>query len=183
MIKLGQALIQSNWCPYTRKGHLRTQLEGSHSQGEEWVSESHSVMSDLLRLHGLYRPEYWPGQNTGVGSPSFLQGIFPTQGSDPGLPCCRQILYQLSHKRSPRIMEWVACPFSSGSSWPRNWTGVSFIALQVDFLPAELSGKPKERGDASKETKPTNTLISDLQSPKLWKLHFHCLSHSVCDIL
>ena len=56
-----------------------------------------------------------PGHNTGVGSLSLLQGIFPTQGSNPGLPHCRQILYQLSHKGSPRILEWVAYPFSSGS--------------------------------------------------------------------
>ena len=57
-----------------------------------------------------------PGQNTGVGSLSLLHGIFPTQGSNPGLPHCRRILYQLSHKGSPRILEWVAYPFSSGSS-------------------------------------------------------------------
>ena len=38
------------------------------------------------------------GQNTGVGSLSLLQGIFPTQGSNPGLPHCRQILYQLYFK-------------------------------------------------------------------------------------
>ena len=44
-----------------------------------------------------------PGQNTGVGGLSFLQGIFPTQGSNPGLPHCRWILYQLSHKGSPII--------------------------------------------------------------------------------
>ena len=62
-------------------------------------------------------------QNTGVGSLYHLQGIFPTQGLNPGLPHCRQILYQLSHKGSPRILEWVAYPFSSGSSRPRNWTG------------------------------------------------------------
>ena len=67
------------------------------------------------------------GQNTGVGSLSLLQGIFPTQGSNSGLPHCRRILYQLSHKGSPRILEWVAYPFSSGSSRPRNWTGVSCI--------------------------------------------------------
>ena len=42
-----------------------------------------------------------PGQNTGVDSLSLLQGIFPTQGSNPGLPHCRRILYQLSHKGSP----------------------------------------------------------------------------------
>ena len=46
-----------------------------------------------------------PGQNTGVGSLSLLQGIFPTQGSNPGLPHCRQILYQLSHKGSPKCPE------------------------------------------------------------------------------
>ena len=51
--------------------------------------------------HGLYSPWNSPGQNTGVGSHSLLQGIFPTQGSNPGLPHCRQILYQLSHKGSP----------------------------------------------------------------------------------
>ena len=69
-----------------------------------------------------------PGQNTGVGSLSLLQGIVPTQGSNPGLPHCRWILYQLSQQGSPRILEWVAYPFSSGSSQPRNWTGVSCIA-------------------------------------------------------
>ena len=57
-----------------------------------------------------------PGQNTGVGSLSLLQGIFPTQGSSPGLLHQRRILYQLSHKGSPRILECVAYPFSSGSS-------------------------------------------------------------------
>ena len=85
-------------------------------------------MSDSLQSHGLYSPWNSPGQNTGVGSLSLLQGIFPTQGSNPGLPHCRRILYQLSHEGSPRILEWVAYPFSSGSSWPRNWTGVSCIA-------------------------------------------------------
>ena len=69
-----------------------------------------------------------PGQNTGVGSLSLLQGILPTQGLNPGLPHCRWILYQLSHKGSPRILEWVAYPFSSRSSQPRNCTGVSCIA-------------------------------------------------------
>ena len=61
-----------------------------------------------------------PGKNTGVGSHSLLQGIFPTQGLNPGLLHCRQILYQLSHQGSPRILEWVAYPFSSRSSLPRN---------------------------------------------------------------
>ena len=42
-----------------------------------------------------------PGKNTGVGCHAFLQGIFPTQGLNPGLPHCRQILYHLSHQGSP----------------------------------------------------------------------------------
>ena len=56
------------------------------------LHESHSVMSDSLQL--LWNS---PGQNSGVGSCFLLQGIFPTQGSNPGLPHCRQVLYQLSH--------------------------------------------------------------------------------------
>ena len=66
-------------------------------------SESHSVMPDSLQPHGLYRPWNSPGQNTGVGSLSLLQGIFPTQGLNPGLQSCRQILYQLSYQGSPAL--------------------------------------------------------------------------------
>ena len=63
-----------------------------------------------------------------MGSLSLLQELFPTQRLNPGLPHCRQILYQLSHKGSPRILEWVAYPFSSRSSRPKNQTRVSCIA-------------------------------------------------------
>ncbi|XDA71253.1 hypothetical protein R6Z07F_001605 [Ovis aries] len=91
-------------------------------------SASHSVVSSSLQPHGLYSPWNSPGQNTGVGSLSLLQGIFPTQGLNPGLPYCRWILYQLSRKSSPGILEWVAYPFSSRSSQPRDQTRVSCIA-------------------------------------------------------
>ena len=64
-------------------------------------SESRQVVSDSLQPHGLYSPWNSPGQDTGVGSCSFPQGIFPTQGLNPGLLHCRQILYQLSHQESP----------------------------------------------------------------------------------
>ena len=80
-----------------------------------------------LRPHGLYSPWNSPGWNTGVGSLSLLQGPFPTQGLKPGVPHCRRILYQLSHQGSPRILEWVAYPFS-GYSQPRNRTRVSCTA-------------------------------------------------------
>ena len=96
----------------------------------KWVSESRSVMSDSLPpidyiFHGILQAKMleW------VAFP--FSRIFPTQGSNPGLPHCRQILYQLSHKGSPRILEWVAYP-KPGSP-----------ALQVDSLPTELSGNLK----------------------------------------
>ena len=59
-----------------------------------------------------------PGKNIRVGCPP--PGIFPTQGLNPGLSHCRWIFYCLSHQGSPRILEWVALPFSWGSSQPRN---------------------------------------------------------------
>ena len=68
------------------------------------------------------RQEYW----SGLWCPP--PGDLPTQGSNPGLPRCRWILYWLNHQGSPRILEWVAYPFSMGSSWPRNQTWVSCIA-------------------------------------------------------
>ena len=55
-------------------------------------SQSRSVVSDSFQPHGLYSPWNFPGQNTGVGSLSLLQGVFPTQGSNPGLLHGRQIL-------------------------------------------------------------------------------------------
>ena len=103
----------------------------------------------------LLRPLDFPGKNTGVGchffsyiytyiksviyifkslyKASYISILYDwsyisTQGLNPGLPHCRPILYQLSHKGSPRILEWVAYPFSSESSWPRNQTRVSCIA-------------------------------------------------------
>ena len=80
-------------------------------------------------------------QNTGVGSLSLPQGIFPTQESNPGLPTLQADSLQLSHKGSPRILEWVAYPFSSGSYNPGIKLGSP--ALQANSLPTELSGKPQ----------------------------------------
>ena len=89
------------------------------------VSQSCLTLCDPMDFS---RPWNFPGQNTGVGGLSLLQEIFPTQGSNSGLPHCRRILYQLSHKGSPKILEWVAYPISSRSSQPRDRTQVSCIA-------------------------------------------------------
>ena len=103
-----------------------TVKHGLHSQTRLDLDVTQSCPT--LRPHGLHSPWNSPGQNAGVGSLSLLQGIFPTQGSNPGLPHCRWILYQLRHKENPRILGLVAYPFSSRFSQPRNWTRVSCIA-------------------------------------------------------
>ena len=94
--------------------------------------EPASLMSSTLagRFFTAWHHSPWnsPGQNTGVDSLSRLQGIFSTQGLNPGLPHCKRILYHLSHQGSPRILKWVASLFSSGSSPPRNRTRFSCIA-------------------------------------------------------
>ena len=108
-------------------------------------SVSRSVMSDSWRPHGLEParllcPWNSPGKDNRVGCHSLLQGIFPTQGSNPSLLHCRRILHQLSHKGNSRILEWVAYPFSKGLPDPGIKPG--FPALQADSIPTELSGKP-----------------------------------------
>ena len=123
-------------------------------------------MTPWTRVHGNF-----PGQNSGVASLSLLQGIFPTQGLNPGLLHCRRILYQLSHKHLEYIggglvtkscltivTPWtVACqvPLSIGFS-RQEWSGLPFPSpgvllnpgteprspeLQADSLPSEPPGK------------------------------------------
>ena len=95
-----------------------------------WVKVKAAQSGPTLCDPRTYGPWNYPGQNSGVGCLFLLQGIFPTQRSNPSLPHCKQILYHLSHQGSPRILGWVAYPFSRGSSWPRNQTGVSCIACR-----------------------------------------------------
>ena len=71
------------------------------SRAAETESEGHSVVSNSLRPHGPQGPWSSPGQNIRVGSLPLLQGIFPIQGSNPSLTHFRQILYHLSHRKSP----------------------------------------------------------------------------------
>ena len=72
-----------------------------------WRREKPSTPVFLPReFHGLYSLWNSLGQHTGMGTLSLLQGIFPTEGWNPGLPHCRWILYQVSQEGSPRILEW-----------------------------------------------------------------------------
>ena len=92
------------------------------SQPRDWTQVSWNA-GGFFTIWTTRKPK-----NTGVSSLSLLQWIFPNQESNQGLLQCRQILYHLSHQGSSRILEWVAYPFSSGSSQTRNWTRVSWIA-------------------------------------------------------
>ena len=90
-----------------KKGRSRWRFNSLHFSNSVWsevrVSQSCPTLWDLMdyTVHGISL-----GQNTGVGSLSLLQGIFPTEGLNPGLPHCRQILYQLSHEGSPIMCMW-----------------------------------------------------------------------------
>ena len=80
----------------------------------------------LLIVHGILKARIleWVAL-------SLLQGIFPTQGLNPGLPHCGRIFLPAEPQGKPRntrVLEWVAHPFSGGSSWPRNRTRVSCTA-------------------------------------------------------
>ena len=122
----------------------------------------------LPSLMDCIDPWNYPRQNTGVGSLSLLQGIFPTQGLNPGIPNCRQTLYQLSHKGSPKSLSHVQLffnPMDRGawraplSMWfPRQeyWSGLPFpfpgdlldpgnpalLHWQTDSLPLSHQGSP-----------------------------------------
>ena len=78
----------------------------------------------LCDPHGLHSPWNSPGQNTGVGIHSLLQGIFPTQGSNPGLLRCRKILHQLSHKGGP-------CLIHSSTREVVNKTEEMFVLIEL----------------------------------------------------
>ena len=138
----------------------------------EWVSESHSVMPNSLWPHGLYSLWNSPGQNTRVGSLSLLQGIFPTNGSNSGLLHYRWIPYQLSHKGSPRILEWVTYHFSNRSSWPRNWTEVSCITGRF-FTTWTIRDALKQIGQVKKLNKwVPHELTTNFKKSSFWSVIF-----------
>ena len=100
---LGSQWVGHNWATFTFRGSLHFVLLLQNLWSGSVVLCS--VVSNSWEPHRLYSSWDPPAQNTGVGSLSFLLGIFPTQGSNPGLPHCRQILYQLTHKESLYISQ------------------------------------------------------------------------------
>ena len=118
------------------------------------------------------------GQNTAAGSHSLLQGIFQTQGSNPGLPHCRRILYQLSHKGSLWILEWVAYPSSGGTSLPRNRTRISCIAGRFFFIFHMISLYVELRKIKDKRSSEIQRTVGDCQRQE-WVVDKRWRSHKV----
>ena len=98
-----------------------------------------------------------------MGSLSLLQGDLPNPGIEPRSPALQAVVYQLSHKGSPRILEWVACPFSRASSGPRNQTG-GLLHCRRTLYQLSHRGSPKWEleGAAKKKKKPSkNQSVKD----------------------
>ena len=96
-------------------------------------------MSASLQPYGLYSPWDSPSQDTGVGCHALLQGTFPTQGSSPGLPQCRRILYCLESPGKP-MNTGMGSLFLFQGIFPIQRSNGGSPALQVDSLPAEVPG-------------------------------------------
>ena len=88
-------------------------------------------MSNSLRPHGLYSPWNSPGQTTGMGSLSLFQQICPTKGSNPGLLCCRQILYQFRLVILIMLISLTQLGYLSKARIQYLW--VSFSVCSVEF--------------------------------------------------
>ena len=101
-------VYKSKYLKWTKEVNSDTCISSFLKQPmKESENVSCSVVSDSLQPHGLQPARFlcpWnsSGANSGVGSCSLLRGIFPTQGSNPGLLHCRQILYHLSLQGSPK---------------------------------------------------------------------------------
>ena len=123
---LGSPRVRHNWT------ELNWQLVKPEWSPWKWKSLSCVRLCDSMDCYTC--------QNTGVGRLSLLQGIFQNKGWNPGLPHWRWILYQLSHKESPRILVWVAYPFPVNPQGPGIKLGNQSPTLQAKSLPTELSG-------------------------------------------
>ena len=93
--------LMAEWATIMGSQRVRHDWATEHACSESEVKVAQACPTLWDPKDYIYSPWNSPGQDTGVGSLSLLQGIFLTQGSNPGLPHCRGILYQLSHRGSP----------------------------------------------------------------------------------
>ena len=172
--------------------------ELNHKEGWNWSeSESCSVVSDSSQPHGLSSSWNSPGQNTGMGSLSLHQGIFLTQESNPGLPHCRRILYQMSHKNTQNWCFWIvvqkktlASPLDCKEIQPVNhkgnqsWVFIGGIDAEPEapilwHVRSRLIGKDpdarkcwrqEEKGTTENEMFDGFTDSTDMSLSKLWEI-------------
>ena len=136
---------------------------------------SHSVVSNSLWHHRLSSvrllcPWDSPGKNTGVGCHFLLQGTFSTQGSNPGLLHCRQILYSLSHQGSPM------CTMSSPYKTKLCRIYSSIFIRQWNWGSRELRDLPvTEWPSWNRNCSPSSIILSCLPSPVCLMCHLQCL--------
>ena len=139
-------------------------------------SESRSVVSDSLHPHGLYGPWNSPGQNTGAGNLSLLQGIFPTQWWNPGLPHCRRILYQLSHKWRPLATWGINRNGKAGGALWLAQPQCMLTCVQPYLARVSQANVPGERGKRVRARSLRNLSNHPLLSQPHWP--FSALEHS-----
>ena len=138
-------------------------------------SKSRSVVSDSSRPHRLYSPWNSPGQDTGVGSRhSLLWGIFPTQGSNPGLLHCRRILYKLSLQGSPNVMGQLSpWTITTEPSLPGTLTP------QLESLHITIKEKPSSHKERSHMLQ-----LRPNTAKKMWECLLSHFSHvRLCDAM
>ena len=121
-------------CPLGTYRKIRLKKERRRKEEEKKKERSRLVVSNSLWPHGLgptrlLHPWNFLGKSTRVGCHFLLQGIFLTQGSNPGLPHCRQTLYCLSHQVSPVALHGVA----KTQTWlsELNWSDLFFGEVSI----------------------------------------------------
>ena len=125
-------LSQGVWCWSDRRQPL---VYSPPCAGLFLVAQSCPILWDPMNCSPPDSSDHGdsPSKNTGVGCHALLQGIFLTQGSNPGLPYYRQILYHLNHQGSPRILEWIAYLSSRGTSWTQKSNQGLLYCRQITY--------------------------------------------------
>ena len=103
-----------------------------------------NIQLDLKHWKLFYKVKHFKLVYANMGFPGTSTGKNSTC-IEPRSPAFRQILYHLSHQGSPRMLEWVAYPFSRESSQPRNQTGISCITGRLSISPHSHSSEVKEK--------------------------------------
>ena len=146
--------------------HALALPQGSLEQTDHARVLSGSVMSDSLQPYGLqparpFCPWNFPGQNNGACCHFLLQGIFPTQGSNPGLPHCRQILYHWATGEALQIAQvflfQTQLPLAQSLNCPQGTSHVPGMVIVAEIC-------QRKRLPFNIKTKKPNVILTEAQS-------------------